>query len=200
MKGITLVETLVAIGIFSLGIVGVTMLFSKAWKTNSFILEEGNATAGASRALTDTTKSLRKVKQADDGSYPIKSVGQFDLTVYLDDDGDGETEKVHYFLDNNGNFKKGISEPSGNPAIYPSEDQTVKTLARYIVNTSSEPIFYYYNKDYPIDTINNPLINPQVGDVRLIKIHLWVNIKPTTAPDNINMETFVELRNLNENN
>lgn len=199
-NGMTLVELLVALSIFTLGMAMVTLLFSKAWKTNSYVLEEGNAIASASRSLDATIKSIRKVKQADDGSYAIKSVGDFDLVVYLNDDKDVKTERVHYFLDNNGNFKKGVTEPSGNPATYPAGDQTVTTVAQYVMNTSSQPVFTYYNNLFPIDTENNPLANPQPSDVRLIGIHLWINIKPKTAPDNINMESFAELRNLNEIN
>ncbi|HEX8974374.1 MAG TPA: hypothetical protein VF817_02705 [Patescibacteria group bacterium] len=195
----SLVETLVAIFLFSLGIIAVTVLFTRSWKANSYILEEATATTAATKALDVTVKDLRKVRQADNGSFPIKSVGNFDLVVYLDDEGDGTTEQVHYFLDNQGNFKKGVSRPSGTPAAYPSNDQTITTLAQHIVNTSSQPVFYYYDKNFPLNTSNNPIPNPQPGDVKLISVHLWVNIKPNTAPDNINLESFANLRNLNVN-
>ncbi|KKP97927.1 MAG: hypothetical protein UR99_C0005G0023 [Candidatus Moranbacteria bacterium GW2011_GWD2_36_12] len=70
------------------------------------------------------------------------------------------------------------------------------------MNESSQPIFRFYNQDYPGDIVNNPLsTSPSlaVDQVRLIRVHLWINIKPLTAPDNVNFETFVNLRNLNEN-
>lgn len=193
-------ELIVAISIFTIGIAGFTMLFAKTWKSNSFVLEEGQASFEASNALDGMVKSLRKVKQADNGHFGIKSAGDFDLTVYLDNDGDGVTEKVHYFLDSpSQQLKKGVSEPSGSPLTYPTDDQTVTTLAHHVVNTSSQPIFIYYNEHYPVDMTGNPLLTPIVlPDVRLIQIHLWVNIKPSSAPDNINLESFVELRNLND--
>lgn len=198
-KGMTLVELLVAMFIFSLGMIGVVLLFLSTWKTNSYILEEGDAIAAASNALNETIKEIRKIRQADDGSYAIKSVGEFDLVVYLDDDGDDRAERLHYFLDDAGNFKKGITQSDGAPYAYPSEDQEIVTIAQYVMNTSSEPIFTFYDNLYPVETINNPLINPQPSDVRLIGLHLWINIKPKTAPDNINLESFAKLRNLNEN-
>lgn len=200
-KGITIVELIMAISIFSIGIAGFTILFARTWKANSFILEEGQASFKASSALENMVKSLRKVKQADNGNFGIKSAEDFDLVVYLDDDGDGTTEKIHYFLDQDSQeLKKGISEPSGSPLVYPDADQTVITLADYIVNTTLQPVFIYYNEDYPINMASNPLTTPVVlPDVRLIQIHLWVNIKPVSAPDNINLQSFVELRNLNEN-
>lgn len=191
-------ELLVAMFIFSMGMIGVVLLFSSAWKTNSYVLEEGNAIVIASRALNETIKDLRKVRQADDGSYAIKSIGDFDLVVYLDEEGDNRAERVHYFLDENNNFKKGVTKSTGTPYSYPDEDQVITTVAQYVMNTPPDPIFTYYNNLYPIDEENNPLTNPQPSDVRLIGVHLWVNIKPKTAPDNINLESFAKLRNLNE--
>lgn len=200
-KGMTLVEMLVAIFIFTLGIAGFTMLASKSWKMNAFVMESGNATSKATSAINQTIKSLRKIRQADDGSYAIKDVGANSLTVYLDDDGDNVTERVHYYLDTSSQtLKKGVTKPSGNPLAYPSGDQTTKIVADYVVNTTDQPVFEYYNGDYPADTENNPLASPVPADVKLVKVRLWINIKPLTAPDNVNLESFVEFRNLNENN
>jgi type II secretory pathway pseudopilin PulG len=199
-KGMTLVETLMAIVIFALGMGGFTLLFSRSLKINYSILEEGNAISAGSKALNDVVKNIRRARQSDDGSYLIKAVDGFELTIYADEDNDGKTERLHYFLDNAENFKKGVSEPAGNPAVYPNEDQNVVIIASYITNTPTQPIFDYYNKDYPIDVINNPLVNPKISDIRLVKVHFWVNIKPEIAPENINIESFAEFRNLNEIN
>ncbi len=200
-KGMTLVELLIAMAILTLGIGGFTLLASRSWKMNSFVMEAGNATSKATRALNETIKSLRKIRQADDGSYPIKEVSGTSLTVYLNDDTDLATERVHYYLDSaTQTLKKGVTEPSGTPVSYPAGDQTVSVVANYVVNTAAQPVFEYYNSDYPIDTINNPIASPVPANVKLVKIHLWINIKPLTAPDNVSLESFVEFRNLNENN
>ncbi len=200
-NGMTLVEMLVALAIFMLGVGGFTMLASKSWKMNAFILESGNATSKANRALSETIKSLRKIRQADDGSYLVKTVSSNDLVVYVNDDGDALTERVHYYLDSTTQtFKKGVTKPSGNPAVYPTGDQVITVVTSYVTNTSLQPVFEYYNSDYPIDMVNNPLVNPIPADVKLVKICLWVNVKPLTAPDNVKMESFVEFRNLNEVN
>lgn len=194
----SLIEMIIAIAIFALGIQAFSMLFIKTWRANSFTLEEGQASAQVSRAVEETVKNLRKIQQPDDGAYPIKSGDKFDLKAYIDIDGDSTVEQVHYFLSGQ-EFKLGVSKPSGNPPVYPASDQQVKTLANFIVNTSSQPVFYYYNKNYPGDAGNNPLTTPvSVGDVRLIKVHLVINIDPIRAPDNINIESLAELRNLND--
>lgn len=195
----TLVELLVAISIMLIVMEGFTLLFMKSWDTNKFILEEGIASSSASHSTSKIIKELRSIRQADDGDFPIESGSDFDLKVYADIDKDGITERVHYFLDlATDQLKMGVTKPIGSaPVSYPASDDTVSLLANYIVNESSNPVFFYYNKNYPGDTVNNPLTSPFVlSDVRLIRVHLLVNIDPVHAPNNINIESFVDLRNL----
>ena len=199
LKAITLIETLVAIAVVLIIMQGFTFLFIKTWEANKFILEEGLASAAASRATNQIVIQLRGVKQADNGDYPIDQASDFDLTFYADIDDDGVTERVHYFLDQaNDQLKRGVAEPnlSVQPPSYPS-GETVSVITNYVVNLSNEPIFYYYNDDYPGDTVNNPLVTPaSIGSIQLIRVHLRVNIDPVRAPNNINIESFVDLRNL----
>jgi hypothetical protein len=94
----------------------------------------------------------------------------------------------------------GITEPTNSlPRTYPAGDQQTQTIAENIINTPGTPIFYFYNRDYPGDTVNNPVDTPAaVGDIRLVKVYLEINVDPNRAPDHIKMESFVELRNLND--
>lgn len=187
-----------AIFILLIGLEGVSLLFVNSWKMNKFVLETGNASLIASRTVNMIVKDVRRARQADNGDYPIESGGNDDLQVYIDIDGDGMTERVHYYL-SNGSIYRGVTKPNATlPVTYPAGDQTTSLLAQYISNTPADPVFYYYNEDYPSDIISNPLAAPiSVQDVRLIKVHLLVNIDPVHAPNNINVESFAELRNLN---
>jgi prepilin-type N-terminal cleavage/methylation domain-containing protein len=194
-KGMSLVELLVAIVILSLGMIAFTLLAARAWSFKGYALEQATATAGASRRLTQIIHELRSVRQGDDGSYPIKETGDYSLTVYRDEDGDNLAERVHYFVED-GMLKKGVSESSG--GIYPVGDQTIEVLLHYITNQDlTKPFFSYYNNDYPVNT-SVPMALPTPYDVRLIRVHIWINIRPIVAPENVNLESFVELRNLNE--
>lgn len=198
LKGMSLVEMLMAIFILLIGMEGVTMLLMNSVRNNKFILETGNASLLASRGVNRIVSEIRKVRQADNGDYPVESGDQFDLKVYMDVDGDGVTERVHYYL-SDGTIYRGITEPTATvPITYPNGDDTTEVFVNYISNTNAQPVFYYYNRDYPSDTVNNPLATPvSVENVRLIKIHLLVNIDPINAPNNVNVESFAELRNLN---
>ena len=195
----TLMEMLVAISVALIAMEGFTLLFVRTWDANKFILEEGMASATASRATNKVVIGLRGTKQADNGDYPVESADDFDLTAYIDIDDDGVTERVHYFLDlATDQLKVGVTEPDSSvPPSYPAGDQSVTVMAEYIVNESDDPVFYYYNDDYPGDTVNNPLATPtSVGNIQLVKVHLLVNIDPVRAPNNVNIESFVDLRNL----
>lgn len=194
----SLVEMMVAIGILLMGMGGVSMLFLNSWTSNKFIIEMGNASLIASRGVNTVVAELRKIRQADNGDYPIESGDDFDFKAYIDLDNDGATERVHYYLQN-GVLYRGVTEPvAGLPVTYPNSDDTTGAIAGSIVNTGSDPVFSYYNDDYPADTTNNPLITPvNVARVRMVKVHLMVNIDPFHAPDYINIRSFAELRNLN---
>lgn len=195
----TLVEMLVAIFIMGLGMLGFMLLLSSSWRSNKFIIETGVTAIQVNRASDAIVSNLRKVRQADNGDYPIESGGDFDLKVYLDIDNDGVTERVHYWLDTvTQQVKQGVTKPTaGQPVTYPAADTTIKVIANYIVNTNAQPVFYYYNKNYPGDTVNNPLATPvAVQNVRLVRVFLRMNIDPIHAPNNINVESFVDLRNL----
>lgn len=198
----TLIELLVAIAVMLIVMEGFTLLLVRSWDTNKFILEEGLASAAASRASNKIISELRRARQGDDGDFPVESGASFDLKAYLDVDNDGVTERVHYYLDKNTDeLKKGIANPLGTiPITYPENDDSTATMTSYVVNTDSDPVFYYYNRDYPGDTVNNPLTVPLgsgVSEVRLVRVHLLVNIDPVHAPNNVNIESFADLRNLN---
>jgi hypothetical protein len=200
-SGLTLIEMLIALTIFFMGIAGFTLLFYKTWQTNSYAIEMGQSAMTISQGINKMVDYIRETKQGDNGSYPVVSAASNDLVIYSDYDKDGTTERLHFYK-NGQNILMGITGPNNTmPITYPSGDQQTVTMASYIINDASTPIFYYYNKGYPGDAAHNPLSDPvPVSDLRLMKIFLQININPNRAPDNIQMQNFVEMRNLNDYN
>ena len=203
MKGLTIIEMMMAIFIFTAGMVGFTLLFSRTWQSNSSTLKMGQASLSASQGVSKMVDYLRKARQADNGSYPIKSADSDNLVVYSDYNKDGITERLHFYQSGQ-NILMGVTSPTATfPKTYPEANQEIINLASGVMNTSELPIFYYYNKDYPGDEENNPLDTPvssHISDIRLIKIYLEVNTVPIQASNNIKMQSFVEMRNLNDYN
>jgi len=199
MKGFTLVETLVAITLLLIGTAATTMLFSKIMQNKAYSLEMGRSSFVVSRSIGELEQYLRKARQSDTGAYPLVSANSNDLVFYSDYDNDGAAERLHFYLSNKIVYM-GIRHPSTTlPKTYAAGDESVTQIASSIVNTAADPMFSYYNKDYPADTTNNPVSVPaDISQVRLVKIFLKINIDPNRAPDNIQQETFVELRNLND--
>ncbi len=199
-KGMTLVEMLIAMSISMLIMVGSAYLLSQIYKHYGFAMEQGMSVQAAQHSLKIVLEELRGIKQSDAGSYPIDEAEDFSFIVFSDVDKDGTTEKVHYFLENQ-KIRKGVSKPSGAPPTYPAGDQSVSTVAEHVINTAAQPLFFYFNADYPVDQENNPLSTPvsPVSGIRLVKIDIFYNLDPLRAPDNIRLESYVELRNLKNN-
>lgn len=192
-KGMTLVEVLVAIAIMSLGMAVLTMLSMKAWNYRGYALEQATATTMATKVINQMVHEIRTARQANDGSYAIKETEENSLIIYRDEDLDGNAERVHYFVDG-GELKKGVARFID--GSYGSED--VSVLLKYVTNEDKgEPFFYYYDNGYPVNH-QTAMDSPLPFDVRLIRLHLWINVKPIVAPENVNLESIAELRNLNE--
>ena len=89
-------------------------------------------------------------------------------------------------------FKKGVIEPVGDPPTYPTENEKVTVLTSYVRN--APPIFEYFDQngdritEYPA----------RLSDTKLIKVYLIVNIDPNRPPNEFEIESYVELRNLKE--
>lgn len=199
-QGLTIIEMLITIFIFALMMGGSVFLLSQIYKRYGFAMEQGISVNKTQRAMKIIIEEIRRARQADSGAYAIENADSFDFVFYSDIDADGVTERVHYYLENN-KIKKGIAEPSGNPPSYPVNDQSISTIAEYIQNAIDQPLFSYYNSNYPNDQINNPLDTPvaQVNKIRLVKVDIFFNLDPYRTPDNIRLESYVEMRNLKDN-
>ncbi|MDZ7612078.1 MAG: type II secretion system protein [Candidatus Moranbacteria bacterium] len=195
-RGMSLVEMITVSVILVLVSGAIAVALGKTFFVNKYTIEQGLNNNALQAAVNNFSKHAREARQSDSGGYLIKEAGDFDLIFFADLDDDGITEKARYFLEDQ-QLKLGISEPSGFPLQYPENDQETKVIARGIVNSSQDPIFYYYNSDYPADTENNPLSTPApVEDVSLIRIYVQANIDPDHSPDSMEIETFVRPRNI----
>lgn len=197
--GFTLVELLVVIGIFTMITTIVAEYIFRSYEVNRFSLEMSDAVEYAKKGLEIMVKEIREASYGDNGDYPIAQANSQSITFYSDIDSDSAAEKVRYFL-NGTNLIKGVTEPTpGLPVQYLSVNEATSTISQYIRN-NTDPIFYFYNGNYPTDTTNNPLPIPvNVNSVRLMRLFLRININPAKAPGDFNLEEFVNLRNLKDN-
>jgi prepilin-type N-terminal cleavage/methylation domain-containing protein len=197
-KGFTLVEVLIAAaltGVIGLGMVGLQSILSRSQVLTfqSYLnVDETNS------AVTSLVREIRNTRPSDSGTYPLVTAQDQNLVFYSDIDFDGKTEKVRYSLVGK-RLERGVIEPIGYPAAYPPENETVKLISEYIRN-GTDPIFYYYNGDWPADTDNNPLTLPvRLSDTKLMKVYLELNSESGNNADNFILESYVQIRMLKEN-
>lgn len=188
-RGMTFSEVIVTIAIFSIIMIGVNQLFIKSWQNYNLVIHTNEASVAANRGVSDIVNVLRKICEAENGSHPILNVEDFDLKVFSDIDKDGTTEKVHYYL-NGTDLMVGKSNPSGFPLSYPTGDDETSILVKNVVNSSTQPLFFYYNGENEI--ISAPA--GSINEIRMIEVNLFIDRKE----GDINIESYASLRNLSD--
>jgi type II secretory pathway pseudopilin PulG len=190
--GFTLLETLIALGIFVALVSVATVFFIQGYRLNNFGSELDLQVKSARDGLEVLTKETREAIDSDRGDYLIEEATAQTLTFYSDIDGDGSAEKIRYFL-NGTDLQKGVIDPTGSPPQYLSANEVITTIATY-VNNGATAIFTY------LDGNNNQLTLPvDKNRIRLIHIYLKVDIQPGKSPQQYDLETEVQIRNLKNN-
>lgn len=197
-SGVTVLEIVIVISLFILSVFVVMSFLIQTYQANRFTDEQNEAINQAKKGINTMLKEIREALPADNGDYPIHNAQNQSFTFYGDIDIDGAVEKVRYFLDGT-DLKRGMIEPSGLPVTYNPADEQLSIVSKYVRNGAS-PIFYYYNGNWPGDSVNNPLPTPADTDqIKLIRLYLKINYNPMLAPDDFILETNVQIRNLKNN-
>ncbi len=196
--GFTIVEFLVATFIFSAVVAGAAAFAAYFFQNYYFSFESNQAIGLAQNALTQTIREIREARSADDGAYTIIETADNSFTFYSDVTGDGRTDKVRYFL-NGTNLQKGVIEPTSVPVTYPTANEKIKTVSTYI-NNLGQPIFVYYNGNWPSDTITNPLPQSQrLLNTRYVTVYLRIDISASTSAQPFELSSGVQIRSLKNN-
>jgi len=180
-KGFTLVETIVAITIFSLLMVGVVEMVVSLYKTHDYTFQQAVAVEEARRGIHTMIKEIREGRMGDDGAYLIACADDYQFCFYSDIDKDEDVEKVRYFLD--GNYLK-----KGEFLTY-EENEKISIISSYVRN--SPPIFRYYDEngeELPVPA--------RKKDTKLLEVYLVINVDPQRKPDDVEILDGVEIRNL----
>jgi len=206
--GITFIETIVTVAIIIIALGAISGSVITLYRTHSFTLEQSQAIAEARRGVETMVKEIREARPGDDGSYIIEKAEDFQFIFYSDIDKDEKTERVRYFVQGT-DFKKGVIDPTGWPIHYPSEKEEIFILSKYVRN--QPPIFKYYNGDWPGDAycqanptekacLDNPLPYPaRLKDTKLMRVYLVINVDPNRPPQNYELASDVQIRNLKTN-
>lgn len=189
-QGFTLIEMLVVIAIVSVAGVALSGLIAYFYRANGYVLQETSAVDSAHKGLDTAFEDLREASYGDDGSYPLTTAATSTVTFYSDVDGDGSVEKVRLYL-TKGTFYRGVTNAAGNPPSYSGQLESINTIATYVSNATSTPIFRYY------DANGTELAAPaDVSKVGSIATTLQVDLNPNRAPNIFTLTARATLRNL----
>jgi len=197
-KGFTLLELIVAIGIFILLCLGFISILIISLRTNDIVWSQLETQNDARQVLQEVVDHIRRAEDSSIGSYTIVTSTAYEFTFYANVDGDSLRERVHFWLDGT-TIKEGITKPTGNPLSYDNGDEQIKELAHSVVNIAEGVnVFDYFDETY--EGVGSGLAMPvDVTSVRSVRISLEIEKDPDKSPEPFHAETFVHIRNLKTN-
>ena len=194
-KGMTLVEVIVLIAIYTVLMLAITSSITNLYKTNAYAFAQANEVDNARRGITQWNRDTKEMTTAEDGTFPVAVIEEHHFGFYSDTDQDEAVEYIEYIL-NGTTLSKYSYQPSGVPATYDltTPDKT-EILSLYVQNIGQGiSTFLYY------DNVGNQLnASSPLLDVRYIKAELIVNIDPVQAPGEFVLKSSIAPRNLKDN-
>ncbi len=195
--GFTVIEILVVMGILLMIGSAVIIVFIDIFRLNGTISDDLDTSGEARRALKTIVAEVRTVSPSSVGAYALNQTATSSFIFYSNIDADSYKERVRYFLQN-GVLKRGIVKPSGGPLAYNLGSETVTDLVRSVINSSTTPIFSYYDSSYA--GTSSPLVSPfDISSVRLVKVQILVDKDSSTGTTSLLYTTQVSFRNLKDN-
>lgn len=189
-RAFTLVETIVVVALTTLVSLTLIWLVVYFYKTNAYALEQSTSVEHARRGIEDAMSRLREASYASEGSSPISSAATSSIVFYANIDNDSLIERVSYSLQK-GVLYRTVSEPSGNPPTYVGASTATTTVASFVVNTTSTPVFRYY------DTAGIELSAPiNLSKISSIKTTVVIDVNVNRSPVSFTLFGGATLRNL----
>ena len=195
-RGMTVIEIIVVVGIGFILMAALLRFLSSGFPLSKSTALQIRSTETARVQLRRMANMLRELRYAENGAYPLVVTEDMEIIFYADVDADDSVERIRYELVD-GDFIRGVIQPSGTPVEYSEDDEEVSVIARNIVNSASDPIFIYYSGDYPDDATT--LDSSSITEVKYIEFHLLIDDNVAIDPPVIDLRSQVQLRNLKTN-
>ena len=196
IKGMTLVEMLVVVFLFSILMIALGNTVASLYKSNAYTVGQTYQVSNARRGVQALIRDVREMTFADDGTFPLARMEPHLIGFYSDIDRDSSVEYIEYELATTTILTKRVYNATGTPVTYDtsSPDETY-ILSEYVQNRNqSTSTFFYY------DTYGNPTTaTSSVTDVRFISIQSIVNIDPIRNPGQFMLRYSAALRNVIDN-
>ncbi len=191
-RGFSLVETIVVVALFTVVMLAVTESIATFYRLNAYTIAQSYQVDTARRGTEQLVRDLREMTFADDGTFPLTLMGDYQVGFYSDVDHDNSVEYITYSLSST-TLQKKIFNATGSPPVYSTTSpESTMTLTEYTQNTlQGIPIFVYYDGEG-----NKATATTTVTDIRYIEVSVIVNIDPIRDPGQYMLRSSAALRNL----
>jgi len=197
-SGFTLVETIMTIFIFSVIMLGTSLMLRDILANTRQQYGVIDSVDGARRVANNFVKEIRNGTYGANGAYPINQATGTQLIFFSSaSNTSGVISKIRYYISNN-TLYKGVTNPAGSPLSYNGQTETITTLLTKM-SLGSNSLFYYYDGNY--DGQGSPLTSPvNINQIKFVKINLTV-LKQLTATSNttFTVSAGASIRNLKIN-
>lgn len=192
-QGLTLVEALVVIALFTVLSFALTTSISSFYRFNAYTIAQAYQVNHARRGVEFLVRDVREMTYADDGTFPLARMEPDLVGFYSDIDRDNSVEYVEYELVDTV-FQKRIYDAAGSPPVYDETPEETLTISEYVQNGLQDiDTFTYYDRNgVPASATTT------VTDIRYVEVQIVVNIDPVRDPDEFMLRSSAALRNLKE--
>lgn len=196
-NGFTLVETLLAVAIFSSVVVAIGAFQRDIFFFNDVVQTGLSNVTEARKVLRPFVGEVRKAQSSNLGAFSIEKAEAKEFIFFTDIDNDGLRERLRYFVDGD-TFKKGIIKPSGTPLVYNGSDEKITEVVHHVIEEQTQ--FSYFDSSYNGTASTTALTFPvSPSNVRLIRVDLTIDTNPNRAPGLLTVTTQATVRNLKDN-
>ncbi|MEX0649368.1 MAG: hypothetical protein WD200_00010 [Candidatus Andersenbacteria bacterium] len=194
-QGLTFIELSIGIALASLLLVALLRFLTAGFPLSRITFLQANSNETARVQLTRIARELRRTRNSDTGGYALIQMLPQKIVFYANVDSDPATERVRYELTGT-DLERGVINPSGSPLIYDPATEQSSVITRHIRN-GSDPLFIYYNGNYPADTV--ALTPIDVTEVKYIEFRLLIDADADREPAPVEIQSQVQIRNLKTN-
>jgi hypothetical protein len=145
------------------------------------------------------TKTFDVTSQASDGSIQFIADANWQVDNICDWQEPNHAMKAKFefswvenISEGGAEFKRGIINPTASPVEYLLDQEKVQVLTSYVRN--AHPIFRYFDEE------GNELTDlpARLKNTKVMEVFLVLNVDPNRVPDDFELKSAVQLRNLKE--
>ncbi|MBL8030622.1 MAG: type II secretion system protein [Candidatus Doudnabacteria bacterium] len=197
-KGFTLAETIVSIFAFAiimLGLVALTsQIFTGANKQSQVLAD----TDQARKVGYGIINELRNAQTGNNGAFPLEVAQNQQIVFYSNADRDNTIERIRYYL-SGGKLYRGVVEYNG--SAYNTTTEVSKIVQNNVANSTSTPLFLYYDSSYVGSSTQAALSQPiNLTNVKYVRLNMQILNKAGLKDINVyTLNVGGAIRNLKTN-